>query len=150
MASDFLFPLSGDVTQTLNPFQFWIKSMSQQSGFININNIHSGDPDLERKIVENVAGYGKQLGILMDLMAVMVDKLEEKDLTEPQCRSVEKFKVLDEHIRQAKWDHSKAGLTTTAVDRLMEDVTILKEKDPITYKKLVERIEKGLGKNDKR
>jgi hypothetical protein len=35
----------------------WIKSLSDQTGFININNVRAGDPEVERRVIEDVASY---------------------------------------------------------------------------------------------
>ncbi|MGH8906936.1 MAG: hypothetical protein ACRD0K_10565 [Egibacteraceae bacterium] len=52
---DAFFPLSGDVTQTFNPWAIWLRSANQQLGFITINQQRSSDPEIERRIVEEVA-----------------------------------------------------------------------------------------------
>ncbi len=70
-ASIFEFP-SGDVTQT---FKSWTSLWSQwmgQFGFININLAKSSDPALERRIIENVAGYGKQLGRVIEVLDALL------------------------------------------------------------------------------
>jgi hypothetical protein len=75
-------PLGGDVTQWIRTS--WIKSLSDQTGFININNVRAGDPELERRIIEDVASYGRQLGRMMEALDVVIGHLrlgEGKDLT---------------------------------------------------------------------
>ena len=75
-------PLGGDVTQRIGTW--WIKSLSDQTGFININNVRAGDPQLERRIIEDVASYGRQLGRMMEALDVVIGHLrlgEGKDLT---------------------------------------------------------------------
>jgi hypothetical protein len=37
--------------------ELWSKYLSQQSGFININNVVSTDPEIEKKIIEEGTGY---------------------------------------------------------------------------------------------
>src|ERR671915_602434 len=63
-------PLGGDVTQWIRTS--WIKSLSDQTGFININNVRAGDPELERRIIEDVASYGRQLGGIMEAPDVLL------------------------------------------------------------------------------
>ena len=75
-------PLGGDVTQWIRTS--WIKSLSDQTGFININNVRAGDTELERRIIEDVASYGRQLGRMMEALDVVIGHLrlgEGKDLT---------------------------------------------------------------------
>jgi hypothetical protein len=50
-------PLSGDVTQTIDPTLF--RAVGDQVGFINVNTSAAGDPALERRITEQVASYGR-------------------------------------------------------------------------------------------
>ena len=70
-AGSFQFPFSGDVTQAINPWTWWLRLMSQ-IGFININLTKSSDPEMERRITENVAGYGKQLGRVIDVLDALL------------------------------------------------------------------------------
>ncbi|MDX6644716.1 MAG: hypothetical protein QOK40_443, partial [Miltoncostaeaceae bacterium] len=67
-------PLSGDVTQAINPWSWWLGSLSQQTGFININAVESGNPALERRIIEEVASYGRQLGWIIEAMEVLIER----------------------------------------------------------------------------
>jgi hypothetical protein len=75
-------PQGGDVTQWIRTT--WIKSLSDQTGFININNVRAGDPEVERRIIEDVASYGRQLGRMMEALDVVIGQLrlgERTDLT---------------------------------------------------------------------
>jgi hypothetical protein len=85
-------PLGGDVTQWIRTS--WIKSLSDQTGFININNVRAGDPELERRIIEDVASYGRQLGRMMEALDVVVGHLrlgEGKDLTADERHALRDF-----------------------------------------------------------
>jgi hypothetical protein len=53
-------PLSGDVTQDIAP------SIGGQLGLLNINATRSCDPELEQRIITEVASYGRQLGWLVE------------------------------------------------------------------------------------
>ena len=55
MDSSLRFPFSGAVTQSINPWDFWIRSLSSQLGFINIRNVTSSDYRIEKEIIEDVA-----------------------------------------------------------------------------------------------
>ena len=59
-------PLSGDVAQSFGTW--WIKSLSAQTGFINVNNLQSGNPQVEQRIIQEVASYGRQLGWIMEAL----------------------------------------------------------------------------------
>ena len=143
MTANFSLPLSGDVTQA---WQFWLKSLSQQTGFININQTVSSDPELEKKITGEVAGYGKQLGILIDLVALLACELDGKDLDAEQSQSIKKFKDLEQSIRRVKWEHGQTGLSADLVDKLMDDLHTMKKADPEAYDTILARLQKGLAK----
>lgn len=70
-------PLSGDVTQffKINPFFKGMTEATQQMGFINVYNVESGDPETELKVVEEVAGYGRQLGWILEALSLLIEKL---------------------------------------------------------------------------
>jgi hypothetical protein len=59
---EFRLPLSGDVTQAINPWSWFFRTVGNQLGLININLGKSSDPELEQRIVNEVGTYGKQLG----------------------------------------------------------------------------------------
>ena len=47
-------PLSGDVMQTINPWNWFFKSTGSQFGLVNINLGRSADPALEEDILNEV------------------------------------------------------------------------------------------------
>jgi hypothetical protein len=71
-------PLSGDVTQAIDTAA--VRAVGSQLGFININERASGDPDLERRIVENVASYGRQLSQLLAAVGVLIEHRDGESL----------------------------------------------------------------------
>jgi hypothetical protein len=102
------FPLSGDVLQT---FKLWAKYMSQQTGFININNVQSSDPEIEKKIIEETAGYGKQLGWITEALHLVIKKLEldklPPDLSADDRKVVVRFTDLMDSIEKVKKEKRK-------------------------------------------
>ena len=102
------FPLSGDVSQM---FKLWAKYLSQQSGFININNVVSTDPEIEKKIIEEGAGYGKQLGWIVEALQLVMRRLEldklPSDLSEEDRRVVVRFTDLIDNIERIKKEKRK-------------------------------------------
>ncbi len=63
-----------------------------------------GNPQLESKIVTEVAGYGSQLGTIMDFLSVLEkqQKLDLNSLTEQELFRVLKFRELLRQINKAK------------------------------------------------
>ncbi len=95
------FPLSGDVTQAINPWSWWLKSMGQ-FGFIYINQMESSDSELERTILENVAGYGKQLGRIVEALNVLVEYSDGTGLTEEDRKVLKDFSDMAAEIAAVK------------------------------------------------
>ena len=134
-------PLSGDVTQA---WAWWIRSLSQQTGFININNLRSGDPDLEQRIVEEVASYGRQLGWIMEALDVVIGQLKKDELTTDERIALRQFDDLVQRVDDMKGGSSKSPLTLSSIERVLEGVRALKDEDPAAYKKAVSQIREGL------
>src|SRR2546423_14114628 len=74
-------PLSGDVSQWINP-TWWMGSFAQQLGFININETSSADPQLEGRIVAEVASYGRQLGWISEAVETLIGCVRHAGLTD--------------------------------------------------------------------
>jgi hypothetical protein len=62
-----LSPLTGDVMQTINPWT-WV---------FNVNLGNSGEPEIERLVLDEVGSYGRQLGRVSDALAVLVKKARD-------------------------------------------------------------------------
>jgi hypothetical protein len=133
-------PLSGDVSQIINPWTFWLKSLNQQLGFININNINSGDSEIERTIVEDVASYGRQLGWIMEVLDLIVSRSKFNDLTEEERASLQQFSNLIKRIEEVKQDSKPPALTFGNLDRIINDIRVMKTKDEKIYEEMVSRI----------
>lgn len=92
-------PLSGDVMQSLGaifskPFQQW--------GVINIYETQAGEPDLELKIIQSQASYGRQLGRIMEAMEILVGKVDKGKLSDEEKHALEDFSTMARSIGRAK------------------------------------------------
>jgi hypothetical protein len=139
MSNGSQYPLSGDVTQAINPFSWWIRS-GQQAGFVNINLSRTGDPDLERRIVEEVASYGRQLGRIVEALDVVVARLPADGYTADERDALRAFSELAGRIAAVKEQDRPARLTLAGLDRLLADVQALRRRDRALYKEMVARI----------
>jgi len=133
----FKFPLSGDVTQAINPWTWWLRMMNQ-IGFININMTKSSDPQMERRIIENVAGYGKQLGRIIEALDAMVDHTNSTEWPAEQKKALEEFSELAEEVAAVKGNF--IAPTKVNVDRFLEGMRQLKKEDKQAYDKLLEKL----------
>jgi len=136
-ASLFKLPLSGDVTQAINPWNWWLRMMSQ-IGFININLTKSSDPRMERQIIENVAGYGKQLGRIIEALDAMVHHTDSTGWSAEQKKAIEEFTDIAREVAAVKGNF--IAPTNVNIDRLIEGIRRLKKEDEQEYRKLLERL----------
>jgi hypothetical protein len=125
-------PLSGDVAQDIEPS--FVRNLSDQLGLVNISLEGAGDPQLERRIVEDVASYGRQLGRVLDALDVVVRRGLPKNLSQDDRRAVGDLEVLRAEIEALK---TKAA--ADRVDRLIEDIETVKQ-DPDTLRRLREAL----------
>lgn len=114
--SMFKTPLSGDVIQNISPEVTGIEI--------------AGDAELERKIVQNVASYGKQLGLILKALEALVPQDERK---------TDAFKALFDMADDVK------QATATHRNRLDEDareaLERLKQSDAAAYDTLVQSLQ---------
>jgi len=136
-ASLFKFPLSGDVTQAINPWTWWLRMMNQV-GFININMTKSSDPQMERLIIENVAGYGKQLGRIIEALDAMVDHTDSTGWSAEQKKALNEFTDIAREVAAVKGNF--IAPTKVNIDRFLEGIRQLKKEDEQEYGKLLERL----------
>jgi hypothetical protein len=112
-------PLSGDVGQVIDAAL--IRTVGDQLGFLNINASRTGDADLERRITEEVASYGRQLGKVLDALDVLIRMDSRGPLTDADSRALGELSGLRSEIEMMK-------LTASAerVDRLVADIEALR------------------------
>ncbi len=140
-ASLFQFPLSGDVTQAINPWTWWLRKMGQ-IGFININLAQSSDPGMEQRIVENVAGYGKQLGRIMEVLEALLAHTTTAEWSAAQRKALGDFLELAQEIAAVKGD--TIAPTAANISRFLDGIRQLKETDEKRFGEIVERLKKEL------
>jgi len=97
-----MLPLSGDVTQAINPWTWFVKSVGGQFGLININLGKSSDPVLEQQILDDVGTYGRQLGQIGDALAVLLRHVKLADLSPDEVQAIEAFQLQLAQIERLK------------------------------------------------
>lgn len=70
------FPWSGDVTQDINRWTDFLNG--NQFSLFSLNLGRSPAPEIEQKVLEDVASYGRQLGRIGEAMLVLMDHFEPK------------------------------------------------------------------------
>ena len=99
-------PLSGDVTQAINPWNWMLSSVGSQFGFVNINLGRSSDPQLEQQILEEVGSYGRQLGRIGDVLSVLLRHVKVDDLPDDDKKKIWAFESQLEEIERLKAQRS--------------------------------------------
>lgn len=96
-----------------------------------INEANSSAPDTERRILAHDS-YGRQIGRLMDVVALLVEREAKEDpaLSKDRC-------VRDLMELKARIDQEKADARRTRQDRLVEDLLDLRRKDAATFKAVI-------------
>ncbi len=97
-------PLSGAVTQTINPWAAYLTAIGSQFGLININVGQSSNPDIERAVLDEVGSYGMQIGRTEEALLVVLDVLLKPDLalTPDQQRAVDDFRAMIKEVARRK------------------------------------------------
>ena len=114
-------PLSGDVNQRITAPWF--------SPSLTVN--YAGDPQVEDRVVTEVASYGRQLGWLMEITIALA---KQQALPEETLRRLEqaheKIEAIKKSVHGSALDEAK-----TALDRLERD-------QPEVYKRLLSERQK--------
>jgi hypothetical protein len=108
-------PLSGAVTQTINPWTAYLSMMGSQIGLINVNVGSSSDPDVEKDVLARVASYGKQLGRIGDALVVLLKHFQPVgELSHDDRRAIDDLTRMLAEIANVKHDH-KASFVVAPV-----------------------------------
>ena len=101
----------------------------------NITEQNSSAPDTEREILASNS-YGRQLGRIMDALAVLIDRLP------PEEQEKEAFKEFTEVRDQINDIKQKAA--GRRIDRIIADLAALKETRPEEYRRLAATLRDAL------
>ncbi|MCK1281136.1 hypothetical protein IVB46_38560 [Bradyrhizobium sp. 61] len=102
----FKLPLSGDVVQSIYPSFF--SPTGGQFGLVNITVGQSSAPDVEKDVLSDVAGYGKQIGQIADALLAVVEHLESQpDHALADDPAIVAFKALMHSVATVKERHGR-------------------------------------------
>lgn len=105
---DFKLPLSGDVIQAINPWNWFFKAEGAQFGLVNINLGKSADPDLEQHILDDVGSYGRQLGRIGEALEVLLDHVKLDRLDAKERAAIEDFRLQLAQVKRLKEQRGRA------------------------------------------
>lgn len=100
--ANFLLPLSGNVSQAINPWTWFTKVLGGQFGIININLGKSTDPELEQEILDDVGSYGRQLGQLGDALEAVLAHMKTDSWNEEAKEAVTAFRLQMAAVKRLK------------------------------------------------
>jgi hypothetical protein len=108
----FKLPLSGDVVQSISPQIWW---MGNQFGLVNISVGQSSAPEIESDVLTKVAGYGQQLGIISDAVAVLIAKtLATAPLNPEEKAAIDALEALINGVAEVKKKHKRPAMRLVA------------------------------------
>ena len=111
----FRLPLSGNVTQSINPWTWFFNPVGSQVGLVNIELGQSSNPAIEEEVLSDVASYGKQLGRIEDALIVLLAHFRpERPLTANEDAAIAALKAMAEQIAAVKAKHQPRGASKTA------------------------------------
>ena len=105
-------PLSGDVLQNINPWNWLATIAGSQVGLININLGRSADPELEAQILDEVGSYGRQLGRIGDVLGILLRHVKPDDLNDDETAKITAFKNQLAEIERLKTRRTVPRRTT--------------------------------------
>ncbi|HUL05090.1 MAG TPA: hypothetical protein VLV76_02085 [Candidatus Acidoferrum sp.] len=106
---DVRMPLSGDVSQLINPFLLFFRAIGSQFGLVNVNLGRSADPEMEQRILEEVGSYGRQIGRIGDALRALIEQAER---TAPELAADPAIKALRcqlDEVERLKSRHGPGG-----------------------------------------
>lgn len=98
----FKLPLSGDVVQAINPWQWTLNAAQGQWGLININLGRSAAPEVEARILDEVGSYGRQIGRISDVVHMLAARLDRSTLSDAEREQLDDFEQQMKQIRRIK------------------------------------------------
>jgi hypothetical protein len=104
----FRLPLSGNVTQSINPWNWLFNPVGSQIGLVNIELGQSSNPAVEEEVLSDVASYGKQLGRIEDALLVLLAHFHpERDLTAAEEKALSDLKAIATVVAAVKTKHRR-------------------------------------------
>src|SRR5216684_1888289 len=104
----FRLPLSGNVTQSINPWNWLFNPVGSQVGLVNIELGQSSNPAVEEEVLSDVASYGKQLGRIEDALLVLLAHFRpERELTADEEKALSDLKAIASEVAAVKTKHRR-------------------------------------------
>jgi len=102
----FRLPLSGNVTQSINPWTMLFNPIGSQVGLVNIEMGQSSRPEVEQQVLGDVGSYGKQIGRIEEALIVLLDHFNpSRPLTDQEQQAIGDLRELVSQVEKIKQRH---------------------------------------------
>ena len=135
---DVVFP-SGNVEM---PWSWW-----NQFAPVVISSMKCGDASLERKIVSEVASYGRQIGRISEALSVLVDHLPASGLSDEEKRALSDFREMAAAVAAVK--AGSGAPTPQSLQGILAVLDYWKEHHNAFYRKVRSALLKQMEDEDK-
>lgn len=130
-SNPFAMPFSGGVWQDYHPWTNWFSP--------NIEVDLAGNKDIEDDVVTKVASYGKQLGLMMDVLVPLAAGAAPGSMPASFAEDLDRLKTMQADIEATKQSHRDA-MRRSATDAL----ATLKKDNPEYYVELIKMLYRDL------
>jgi hypothetical protein len=93
--------------QAINPWSFF--NQGAQFGLVNVNLGQTPRPDIERKVLDEVGSYGRQLGRIGDALEVLIDHVALDGLSREEADAIAILKGQLAEVRKVKQRERERG-----------------------------------------
>ncbi len=137
-------------SRTNFPFGFAINPETSWARFFNPQffiSCKDDDPTVENHVLGRVGSYSHQLGQVLDVLGVLVARLEPDQLTPQERRVLDELTELFRGVKAAVADYRgprDGAITVGDIDRLVAGPESLSRSDPATHRGLTQRLRGAL------
>ncbi len=96
-------PFGGAVSQLFQMWSGWFQNQGQV-GIINIDLGRTDKPELERRILDDVGSYGRQIGRMSEALEVLITQadLDRTKLSDGQIATLHAFREMVAEVQRLK------------------------------------------------
>jgi hypothetical protein len=127
----------------INPVTSWDRFFNPQI-YVSYN---SGDVDIENHVLRRAGSYGRQLGRVLDVLDVLVARLQPETLTPAERLAVDRFRELSRNVDAAVVEYRGTApqeITRADVERVIDGLLALERTNPAAYRELVTRLREAV------
>ena len=134
-----------------SPFKYFnVAPVTDWERFINPQfnvTVNQGDAAVENHVLATAGSYGKQIGVMQEVLDILIARVPAKELSAVQARSFEKYRATRAEVVSAV-EAAKPGNDTMAskqdVENLLDRLARVRDTDPDQFERLAARIDRFL------